>query len=141
MGLVIWRETRPNTEENSMTLASAHPPSTAVVRDKTRSQADTAVRSASPPASLPHVLFPHPGVIVHASDLIIRWEAIPSATAYEVRVVTADGDLVWSKRVHENSANAPKQLLRAGMKYFLWVRAFLANGNTEQSEAVWFIGG
>ena len=139
-GLVIWRKARPITEENSMILATAQPPSAAVVRDKARSEAETAVRSISRPASLPVVLSPQPGVIVHASDFIIQWEVIPNATAYEVRVVTADGDLVWSTRVHENSANAP-QVLRPGMKYFLWVRAFLANGKTEQSEAVGFIGG
>ncbi len=140
LGLVIWREARSHAEENSMTLATAQQPSAAVVRDKARSEAEMAVRSESPSASLPHVLSPEAGVVVHAADFIIHWEAMPNATAYEVRVVTVDGDLVWSKRLHENSAKAP-QVLRPGMKYFVWVRAFLANGKTEQSEAVGFIGG
>jgi fibronectin type III domain protein/putative zinc finger protein len=141
IGLVIWREARPNTEENATIVATAQQTPAAVLPDKARSEADMAVRSVSPPGSLPQVLSPQPGVIVHASDFIIHWEAIPNVTAYEVRVVTAEGDLVWSTRVHENSANAPKQMLRPGLKYFLWVRAFLANGKTEQSEAVGFIGG
>jgi len=140
IGLLIWREARPNSEENSTIVATAQQPSAADVRDRGRTEADTAVRSISPLASLPHVLSPKPGVIVHASDFIIHWEAIPSATAYEVRVVTADGDLVWSTRVHENSTKA-SQVLRPGMKYFLWVRAFLADGKTEKSDAVGFIGG
>lgn len=139
LGLAIWREALSHAEENSMIVATAAQPSAAVVRDKARSEAEMAVRSVSPSASLPHVLSPQPGVVVHAADFI-HWEAMPNATAYEVRVVTADGDLVWSKRVHENSANAP-QVLRPGMKYFLWVRAFLADGKAEQSDAVAFIGG
>lgn len=140
LGLVIWREARSNTEENSSIVAIVQQPS-AVLPHKGSSEAATAVRSVSPSAALPHVLSPQPGAIVHRSDFIIRWESIPKATAYEVRVVTADGDLVWSKRVHENSAKAPDQVLRPGMKYFLWVRAFLANGKEEQSQAVGFVGG
>jgi Putative zinc-finger len=139
-GLVIWRQVRPNSEKNSTIVATVQQPSAAVLPEKARSEADMAVRSVSPPASLPHVLFPQPNVIVHPSDFIVRWQSIPNATSYEVRVVTADGDLVWSTRVHENSAKAP-QVLRPRMKYFLWVRAFLANGKTEQSQAVGFIGG
>ena len=140
IGLLIWRETRPHIEENSRIVATAQQPSAAVVPDKARSGADIAVRSASSSAVLPHVLSPQPGVIVHPSDFTVRWQAIPNATVYDVRVVNAEGDLVWSTRVHENSAKVP-QVLRPGMKYFLWVRAFLANGKTEQSEAVGFIGG
>lgn len=140
MGLAIWREARPSTEENSTIVATVQQPTAAALPDKARSEADMAVRSVSPSASLPRVLSPQPGIRVHASDFIIRWQSIPNATAYEVRVVTAEGDLVWSTRVHENSTEAP-QVLRPGMKYFLWVRAFLANGKTEQSQAVGFIGG
>ena len=101
----------------------------------------SAALSISPPASLPILLSPQPGAIVHPSDFSIRWEAVPNAVAYEVRVVTADGDLVWHKRVRENSVTTPKQSLRPGTKYFVWVRAWLADGKTQQSAAVGFIGG
>jgi hypothetical protein len=48
---------------------------------------------------------------------------------------------VWRIRVHTNSVSPPKQTLRPGLKYFVWVRALLADGKTQQSEAVGFIGG
>lgn len=141
IGLVVWREVRPNTEEHSMIVATAERPLAPAVRDKVQPNADNAVRSFHAPDSQPLVLSPQPGAIVHASDFTIRWEPVPNSAAYEVRIVTADGDLVWRKRVHENSVDPPKQILRPGLKYFVWVRAWLANGKTLQSPAVAFIGG
>lgn len=104
-------------------------------------QADDSVRSRSQGVSLPVVLFPQPGATVHASDFSIRWQPISHAVAYEVRVVTADGSLVWHKRVRAVSVRPPAQILRSGSKYFVWVRALLADGDTQVSPAVSFIGG
>jgi anti-sigma factor RsiW len=140
IGVVVSRKAHPNIEEHSTIVATAQLPPAPIIRDNA-SGADAAVRSVSPPHSLLLVLSPQPGAIVQASDFIIRWEAVPNAAAYEVRVVTADGDLVWHKRVHENSVSPPKQTLRPGLKYFVWVRAWLADGKTQQSAAVGFIGG
>lgn len=138
----VLREERYKGEENETIVANAeHPSGGPINSEKLKSEADTAVRSISPAASLPIVLSPEPGKVVHASDFTIRWEPLRNAAAYEVRVVTAEGDLVWSKRVHESSVNPPKQMLRPGLKYFVWVRALLVNGKTQQSEAVGFIGG
>ena len=139
-GLLVWRGVGHNMKEPSTIIATAPQPlAPAVATVKT--EEDTAVRSVTPPASLPLVLSPQPGAIVHASDFTIRWEAVPNAVAYEVSVVTADGDLIWHTRVHENSVDPPKQTLRSGLKYFVWVRAWLTNGKTQQSAAVGFIGG
>jgi hypothetical protein len=141
IGVGVSRKARPNIEEHSTIVATAQQPSAPVIHDKANPGADAAVRSVSPPASSPLVLSPRPGAIAHASGFTILWEAVPNAVAYEVRVVTADGDLVWHKRVHENSVNPPKHTLRPGLKYFVWVRAWLADGKTQQSAAVAFIGG
>lgn len=140
-GLVVSRNTRPNLEEHSTIVATAQQDSAPMIRETPKSGAEAAVRSVSPPASLPRVLSPKPGAIVHTSDFTIRWEAVPDAVAYEVRVVSADGDLIWHTRVRANSVNPPKQTLRPGLKYFVWVRAWLADGKTQQSAAVGFIGG
>ena len=139
-GLVVWREVRSNTEQSVVVATAPRSPALAIP-DKTKSAADNAVRGASPPGSLPLVLYPEPGAVVHSSDFTIRWEPVPNATAYEVRVVTAEGDLVWHKRVQEDSVSPPKWALRSGSKYFVWVRAWLANGKTQQSRAIGFIGG
>lgn len=141
IGLEVWREVRSNREEHSTIVATTQQPLAPAIRRTPKSAAEAAVRGAPQPDSKPLVVFPQPGAIVPASDLIIRWKPVPNAAAYEVRVVTADGDLVWRKRVQQNLVNAPKQTLRPGLKYFVWVRALLANGKTQQSPAVGFTGG
>lgn len=141
IGLLVWQEARRNIEEKSTLIATAPQTPAPAIRDTAKSDPDPAVRSASSPDCQFVVLSPQPGAIMHTSNFSIRWEPVPNAAAYEVRVVTADGDLVWSKRVRENSVNPPKQLLRTGWKYFVWVRAWLPNGKTQQSAAVGFIGG
>lgn len=138
-GLVVWRKMRPNLEPSSMTFATAKQDSAFITPNPPKAEA--AVRSLSPPASLPVVLSPQAGAIVHASDFSIRWGAVPDAVAYEVRVVSAEGDLIWQTRLRGKSADPPKQTLRPGQKYFVWVRASLRDGKTLQSAAVGFIGG
>jgi len=138
IGVALWHE--EHMESPSRMVATAQEPAPPTPRNKVKSEGDTAIRSLSPSASLPVVLSPQPGAIVDASDFTIRWEPVPNAAAYEVRVVTAEGDLVWRNRVHGNSVNPPRETLRPGLKYFVWVRAWLANGKTQQSAAVGFVG-
>lgn len=140
-GLLLWRQARPNHEERTNIIATALQPSTLAIPEKDKSEGDTAVRSVSPTDSQPVVLSPLAGATVRDSDFTIRWKPIPKAAIYEVRIVNADGDLIWRKTVQENSVNAPKQTLRPGLKYFVWVRAWLPDGKTQQSVAVAFIGG
>jgi hypothetical protein len=141
IGLLVWHETRPNTEEHSGVIATGSEPSGLAIPGKVNPEAETAVRSVHAADSQPLVLSPQPGTTVRDSDFVIRWNPMPKAAAYEVRIVSADGDLVWRIRVHTNSVSPPKQTLRPGLKYFVWVRALLADGKTQQSEAVGFIGG
>lgn len=140
LGLLVWREARNSIDHRPRTIATAQQPPVPVIHEDSKPAAET-VRSASQPNSKLVVVAPQAGAVVRASDFTIRWQPLPGAAAYEVRVVTADGDLVWHKRVQENSANPPKQTLRPGLKYFVWVRALLANGKTQQSSAIGFIGG
>lgn len=141
IGLLVWREARPRTEEHSILIARAPDPSAATIPEKEEPEADTAVRSLSPTDFQILILSPQADAIIRDSDFTIRWKAIPEAAEYEVQIVTADGDLAWRKKVHGNSVIAPKQTLRRGLKYFVWVRASLPNGKTQQSAAVALIGG
>lgn len=141
VGLLVWRDVSPSTQEHPMMVATAQRPSDPAIHGNPSSAANTAVRSASPPESQPIVLSPQAGAIVHGSDFTIRWQEVPDSESYEVRIVTADGDLVWRKRVRGNSVNPPKQTLQPGSKYFVWVRAWLAKGKSQQSQAIGFIGG
>ena len=79
---------------------------------------------------------------MRVDTLEFRWEPMPTAVAYEVRVVTADGDLVWEKKVNGTSVTPPRSVsLTKGNKYFIWVRAVFADGKTQQSDPVGFTAG
>lgn len=142
ISVAVWREARPSREkERAAIVATAQQPQGLGIPHNTNPETETSVRGGSSHVSVPAVLSPHPGATVHASDFLIRWEPIANVAAYDVRIVTADGDLVWRKRVQESAVNPPSQILRPGMKYFVWVRALLSDGKTQQSAAVSFIGG
>jgi len=138
----LWRAAQLNHGEGrSLPVATAEQRQAAGIPSNPNPEAETSVRSVSPGVSLPVVLTPRPGTIVYPSTFIIGWEPIANAVAYEVRVVTADGSLVWRKRVRDVSVRPPIQTLRPGRKYFVWVRALLPDGETQVSAAVSFIGG
>ncbi|HEV2115546.1 MAG TPA: zf-HC2 domain-containing protein [Terriglobales bacterium] len=142
----LWRVAQVNhqanhTEGRPLPVATAEQRQAAGIPSNPDSEAETSVRSGSPGVSLPVVLTPRPGATVDPSDFIIGWEPIANAVAYEVRVVTADGSLVWRKRVRDVSVRPRIQTLRPGRKYFVWVRALLPDGESQVSAAVSFIGG
>lgn len=138
----LWREAQLNhAQERPVPVATAQGRQATDIPSKPNSEAETTVRSRPAGVSRPVVLSPRPGATVQPSDFIIRWEPIANAVAYEVRVVTADGSLVWRRRVREASVRPPTQTLRPGRKYFVWVRALLPDGETQLSTAVSFIGG
>lgn len=138
----LWREmqvNKPAGRASPVATAQQRPP--AGIAGNPNGEAETSVRGESLPVSLPVVLSPQPGATVNASDFIIRWRPMGNAVAYEVRVVTADGSLVWRKRAREAAVRPPARILRPGRKYFVWIRALLPDGETQVSPAVSFIGG
>jgi len=54
-------------------------------------------------------------------------------------LLTSEGDLVWTQRTTESSLRLPADVkLEAGRKYFVQVRANLAEGKSAQSAPVAF---
>lgn len=138
VGSAVWREARQHMEGSPTVVATTPQPQVPDVTGKPNLDTETSVRSVSPHVSLPVVLAPQPGATVHTSDFIIRWEPIPNATAYEVRVVTAEGDPVWGAESKHAFTRTPADLrLRTG-KYFVWVRAHLRDGRTLKSDTIGF---
>lgn len=140
ISVAVWRNAPIHLQEAPTVVATTRPPQVPDVVKQSDVEADTSVRTASRHVSVPVVVTPQSGAAVDVSDFVIRWEPLLNASAYEVRVVTADGDLVWRKRVRESSIKLPDRTLRSGVKYFVWVRALLPDGSTQQSAAVNFIG-
>ena len=102
------------------------------------SSATPATRSQSS-APLFTLLAPRPGSTVPARELRLRWNEVAGALAYEVRVTTEDGSLVWTAQVQERDVLVPSDVpLQAGQTYFAWVRAPVAGGKVIRTDAVAF---
>ena len=101
------------------------------------------VRSRQPEPVAPELLFPAEGSVVRAGHIDFQWRGMPRTLFYEIRVVTAEGDLVWRGRAEATRVQLPPDVqLAAGQKYFVWVRAYLPEGKTAKSAVVGFnVGG
>lgn len=101
------------------------------------------VRSRQPEPVAPELLFPAEGSVVRAGYIDFQWRGMPRSLFYEIRVVTAEGDLVWRGRAEATRVQLPPDVqLAAGQKYFVWVRAYLPEGKTAKSAVVGFnVGG
>ncbi len=97
------------------------------------------VRTSKPAGPALVLLAPREGSALAPGEMEIRWAAMPGTLYYELRVMTADGDLVWEGRAEENHTRllAKVQLIPGG-KYFVSVRAFLPEGKTVASPVVGF---
>ena len=88
------------------------------------------------------LLFPREGSVVPRREVEFRWEPVRGSQSYEVRLVTAEGNVIWEGRVEGTSARVPWTVeLVPGQDYFVFVRAFLPAGKTLKSPAVRFKAG
>ena len=85
------------------------------------------------------VVFPAPDSVVSRKGLQLRWGAVPGALYYDVRLMTAEGNLVWERRTEVDSLRVPDDVkLETDHKYYLLIRADLPEGKTVESRAVAF---
>jgi hypothetical protein len=97
------------------------------------------LRAARVSPSAPSLLWPREGESVPPGELHFRWHRFDGALTYELRLVTAEGDLVWSARTSEEEIQSPAELpLHPGEKYFVWVLARLPEGKSAKSPATSF---
>lgn len=82
---------------------------------------------------------PPPDSVVPRGSLEFRWRPVPRSLFYEVRLATAEGDLIWEGKATDTSLRPPDDLpLQGARKYFVWVRAYLPEGKTVRSRALAF---
>lgn len=87
----------------------------------------------------PEILVPSEGSVVPSEGLEIRWRGVPGALAYEVRLVTSEGSLVWESRTEATAVPLPQEVrLEPGRRYYVWVHAHLSEGRTVKSPAFGF---
>lgn len=97
------------------------------------------VRTVKPAGPSLQLLAPREGLALPPEARDFRWTRVPASLYYEVRVMSADGDLVWEGRAEGNQARLPENVqLVSGTKYFVSVRAFLLDGKSLTSPVVRF---
>lgn len=88
---------------------------------------------------LPTVVFPRNGATLRRNELDFRWESLADVVFYEIRVVTAEGDLVLETKTEDTHLRIADDIrLQPGAKYFVSVRAHLREGKTVKSSIVGF---
>lgn len=96
-----------------------------------------ATRNGSAPSL--RLLSPGEGKTVDRQELAVRWAAVPGARYYDVRVVTDTGDVVAEEHVTGTEWRPKSETaLRPGLDYFVYVDAYVSEGNAIGSEHVSF---
>jgi hypothetical protein len=104
-----------------------------------RTAPDSVARTQAQIELSPHIVFPKPESAVAGEGLEFRWKETKGALYYEARLLSSEGDVLWEQRVDALSAPLPATvILRPHETYFLWVRAYLAEGKVVQSKATRF---
>ncbi len=126
---------RPPTTE----APTSRTPARTTLPAETPSVVPRTVRKVPAGVLPPVVILPRDGAVVSRSKLEFRWEPVEGSLDYEVRIVDAEGSVVWERRTGSPALDVPADVnLKSGRKYFVWIRAFLAGGGTVQSKAVGF---
>ena len=88
---------------------------------------------------LPTIVFPRNGTTLRRSELDFRWQPLADTVFYDIRVVTAEGDLVLETKTEDTHLRIADNIpLQPGAKYFVSVRAHLRQGKTVKSGLVSF---
>lgn len=97
------------------------------------------VRNIGRPDPGPTVLAPIDGESMRADQLTVRWTGVSGSLYYDVRLVNAEGFIVWQNRVKETQSMLPANLgLVSGDRYFVRVDAYLAEAKSVSSPHVKF---
>ena len=113
-------------------------PPVALLKNPSQPSEEQYVRKLATPVETVEVLEPQSESVVLRDRLRFRWRAVGNAAAYEVRVVNAEGDLLWQGQDSKAAAQLPPDFPVPPGAYFVWVRAFLNDGRTIKSDPVPF---
>jgi hypothetical protein len=117
----------PTVNAKSEPAPALRPPSGEVERNLTAS------------SHLPVLIFPQKNNVLTPQQLEFKWKAIPQSRYYEIRVVTADGDLVWSAQSENLNLKPPSDLELKNGAYFVWISAYVEGGSVQKSAPVRFV--
>jgi hypothetical protein len=96
------------------------------------------VRTQAPPQLSPSIISPKADSAVTRKSLGFYWTAVPHTAYYQVRIVTAEGELVWEGQSNGTRLELPSDTALHNGKYFVLVSAVLENGHVMKSDPVRF---
>ena len=144
-GSLVAQQTSPESIPSPQIVA-ASPPSRSETsqpvqspKSKTTQTQTPMVRSKTTEELLPQVISPRHGAVVRREDLEFRWEPVPEAIFYEIRVMSVEGDLMFEGKTEDTKLklSSTAQLV-PGAKYFVVARAHLRQGKAAKSNLVSF---
>ena len=98
------------------------------------------LRIIDPGDSGPTILAPIDGERISPDELMVRWTQVSGSLYYDVRLVNAEGFIIWQNRVKDTqSILLPDLELASGHRYFVRVDAYLAEAKSISSPHVKFI--
>lgn len=87
----------------------------------------------------PVILSPLRDSTVERDQLRFTWKALDRSRYYEVSVVGSDGDLLWAKKTQDCSIRLPRTVAMKHGPYFVWITAYLIDGQAAKSSPVKFV--
>lgn len=96
-------------------------------------------RNLAAASHLPALVFPQKNSVLTPQQLEFKWKAIPQSRYYEIRLVTADGDLVWTAQSESLKLKPPSDLRLKEGAYFVWISAYVEGGSVQKSVPVPFL--
>lgn len=84
------------------------------------------------------ILSPGQDSTVVRNRLEITWKPVSRSRYYEISLVTAEGDLLWGGQTEHTSLRLPSNVALKRGSYFVWITAYLADGQMTKSSPVRF---
>jgi hypothetical protein len=91
------------------------------------------------PEVLPVILSPPQDGTVEREHLEFSWKPVSRSRYYGIRVVTSDGDLLWEGQTEGSALHFPSDVVLKGGSYFVWITAYLTDGQVAKSSPVRFL--
>jgi hypothetical protein len=89
--------------------------------------------------ALPVILSPRRDSAVVREHLEFNWTPVSRSRYYKISIVTSDGDLLWESQTEKSVFHLPSSVLLKRGAYFVWITAYLADGQVAKSSPVRFV--
>jgi putative zinc finger protein len=131
-------------EPQKLALTSAPTPSSQMIAEvepatPSKSAIHEITRQPVIRSIVPVVLSPLQDSTVKRDQLELTWKPLSRSRYYDVSVVTSDGDLLWTGKTKSSSLRLPREVVLKRGSYFVWITAYLNNGQVAKSSPVRFV--